>query len=80
MQKNNNRFKKLKERKKGKLHIIAKAQCRDRFITKIKNVTEGKKKPQKLNWISQCPKIDNYKRRGRKKNPNDSTEQVKKLE
>ena len=33
---------------------------RQRFITTIKNVSEKKIKAQKLNWLSQCNKIDNY--------------------
>ena len=44
-------------------------------------MTDKKKKKHKnLNRFHGANKIDNYKRRGRKKNPNDSTEQVKKLE
>ena len=66
-------FKKLKlkkrKEKKGKLHRTAKAQ---RFITTIKNVTEGKKKKQqqqkfkRLIGFLSANKIDNYNRGGEK--------------
>ena len=46
----------------------------------IKNVTEGEKKAQKLNWISQC-QLNQQLQQGEKgggKNPKVSIEQVKK--
>ena len=50
-----------------------------RFIT-VKNVTE-EKKAQKLNLISYANKINNYNigRKKKKKNPKESTEQIKKI-
>ena len=33
---------------------LQKPSVRQKFISTIKNVTEEKKKAQKLNWISQC--------------------------
>ena len=50
-------------------------------MTTIKNVTEKKKKKaQKINWISQCRKklVTTTEGKKRKKNPKESTEQVKK--
>ena len=75
-------FKNERKKKKGKLHRTAKAQCRCRFITTIKNVTERKKKLKSLIRFHRANKIDHYNRgRGevikRKKNPKESTEQVK---
>ena len=51
-------------------------------MTTMKNGTEGKKKAQKLNWISQCQENrqlqQRKEKRKKKKNPEESTEQVKK--
>ena len=53
------------------------------MITKIKNVTEKKKKLKSLIGFHSASNIDNYSRGGEKegekekKNPKDSTEQVK---
>ena len=40
---------------------------RQRFVTTIKKCDWEKKPTQKLNWISQCDKIDNYNRGGKEK-------------
>ena len=68
------------ERKKGKKRKTPenckKPMQRQRFITTIKNVTEGKKKSSKA---YNANKINNYNRVDKKrgKNPEESTEQVK---
>ena len=57
MWKNNNRFKKLNikiKRKEKKRKIPQNCKCpmqRQRFMTTIKNVTEGKKEKQLINLI-----------------------------
>ena len=57
---------------------------RQRFITTIKNVTEEKKKLKRLIRFHSANKINNYNRKGEikgkrktKKNPKESTQQVK---
>ena len=53
-------------------------------MTTMKNVTEGEKKLKSLIGFLSANKIDNYNggggRGGRKENPKESTEQVKKYE
>ena len=48
---------------------LQKPSVRQKFISTIKNVTEEKKKAQKLNWISQCQQLEQKggKRRGESK-------------
>ena len=54
---------------------------RQKFIPAIKNVAEEKKKLKTLVKFHCANKIDNYNRAGKKgekkKNPNESTEQIK---
>ena len=89
--KNDSRFKKLDtkiknrvKKKKGKTSQNCKSPMqKQRFITTIKNVTEGKKKLKSLIRFHSANKIDNYNRwwGGRKekekKNLKESTEQIK---
>ena len=87
MQENNIRFKNLKKRKLKKRKTPPKSKSptqRQRFITIIRNVTERKRKKLKtLTGFLSANKIDNYnggeesKSKKGKKNPKESTEQVK---
>ena len=87
MQENNIRFKNLKKRKFKKRKTPPKSKSptqRQRFITIIRNVTERKRKKLKtLTGFLSANKIDNYnggeerKSKKGKKNPKESTEQVK---
>ena len=89
---NNNVFKKLKSKKRGKKHSLElqNANIEAEVLATIKNVTEKKKKrkeqkrKKKLRSLARfhsANKIDNYNRGGKKeeekKYPNESTEQVK---
>ena len=79
--------KREKERKKGKLHRTPKPNVETEVYDNNKiNVTEEKEKKKKktlkslIGFLS-AKKIDNYNRgrkKGKKKNPEESTEQVKK--
>ena len=76
------KIKKKKGRERGKKENsseLQKLNIRQRFITIIKNVTEGGKKLKSLIGLHTANKINNYNREGekKKKSPKESTEQVK---
>ena len=79
--KNNNRFKKLKEKKRKAPQNYNNSMQRQRFITTIKNVTEKKKKKiiKSLIRFHSGNKITNYNRGGKREGgiQKESIEQVK---
>ena len=93
MQKKYNRFKKLeikiikkteeernKDRKREPPQNCKSPMQRQRFITTIKNVTEGKKKVKSLIGFHSASKMNNYNRAGEKgggEHSKDFTEQLK---